>query len=267
MDSCGIDVCWLLTWELREHEYPPSVLDSLDPRFDLGLPLEGVMEACRRYPGRFVPGYAPDPRSPDACDKLRSAVETRGVRICGEVQFRMCLDIPDVVSILKLSGKLGLPVIFHIEIPHRSSDPEADRDYWYGYDIHALERVLKLCPETNFLGHAQSFWQEISGDADQCEEMYPTGPVKASGRLIRLLREYPNLYCDLSAGSGYTAISRDPSFGRDFLIEFQDRALYARDEFTTRHMDYLRSLELPDDVFAKITAGNALRLVPLGQSH
>ena len=33
---------------------------------------------------------------------------------------------------------------------------------------------------------------------------------------MELLRKYPNLYGDLSAGSGYNAITRDPAFGDAF---------------------------------------------------
>jgi predicted TIM-barrel fold metal-dependent hydrolase len=77
-----------------------------------------------------------------------------------------------------------------------------------------------------------------------------------------MFRDYPNLYADLSAGSAYTALTRDVEFTRDFLIEFQDRILYGRDYFDNRMQELLNALELPNDVLTKIYAGNALRLVP-----
>jgi len=77
-----------------------------------------------------------------------------------------------------------------------------------------------------------------------------------------MLRQYPNLYADLSGFSGLNAISRDVGFGKEFLIEFQDRLLFARDYFDSRLRDFLESLGLPSDVLTKIYAGNALRLVP-----
>ena len=49
------------------------------------------------------------------------------------------------------------------------------------------------------------------------------------GAVVRLFRQYPNLYGDLSAGSGYNAISRDPEFGYAFMDEFQDRLLFGTD--------------------------------------
>ena len=75
------------------------------------------------------------------------------------------------------------------------------------------------------------------------------------------MRQYPNLYADLSAGSGLKALQRDRDFGRAFLCEFQDKLLFGRDYFDTRLMDYLLELELPKKVFDKIAYQNAQRLL------
>ena len=48
-------------------------------------------------------------------------------------------------------------------------------------------------------------------------------------------------------------------------MEFQDRILYGRDYFDNKHQEFLNSLGLPQEVLEKIYAGNALRLVPLGE--
>jgi predicted TIM-barrel fold metal-dependent hydrolase len=61
---------------------------------------------------------------------------------------------------------------------------------------------------------------------------------------------------------GITALSRDPEFTKDFLIEFQDRILYGRDYFDNRLQDFLNGLGLPEDVLKKIYCDNALRLAP-----
>ena len=81
------------------------------------------------------------------------------------------------------------------------------------------------------------------------------------GRVSQVLTRYANLYADLSAGSGLTAISRDRQFGRQFLIDFKDKLLFGRDYFDTRLMDYLQELNLPQDVFEQITYKNAQRLL------
>ena len=44
-----------------------------------------------------------------------------------------------------------------------------------------------------------------------------------------LMNKYPNLYGDLSAGSGANAISRDKKFGRAFLIRCADRLMFGTD--------------------------------------
>ena len=76
-----------------------------------------------------------------------------------------------------------------------------------------------------------------------------------------IMRKYPNLYADLSAGSGLRALQRDRAFGRDFLIEFQDKLLFGRDYFDTLLIDYLHDLNLPREAFAKIAYQNAERLL------
>lgn len=128
-----------------------------------------------------------------------------------------------------------------------------------------MEPALRLCPNTRFLGHAPGFWREISEDADDTDAQYPAGqPVVGRGLILQYLDKYPNLNCDLSAGSAFTALSRDLEFTRRFLIDYQDRMFYGRDAFDNRMHDLLTGLSLPDVVLAKILAGNALRLVPIG---
>ena len=62
---------------------------------------------------------------------------------------------------------------------------------------------------------------------------------------------------------GARALSRDLEFTRKFLIDYQDRMLFGRDQFDNGLCDILLSLNLPADVLAKILSGNALRLVPV----
>ena len=49
------------------------------------------------------------------------------------------------------------------------------------------------------------------------------------GYTDRLLSDYPNMYGDLSAGSGLNALTRDEDFARDFLIRHRDRLLFGSD--------------------------------------
>src|SRR5262245_9341943 len=265
MDGFGIDRAWLLSWEAPAHEISPAYDEQLNPE-GVGIPFSDIVRAREVFPERFIPGYAPDPRRPQARSLLRSAVKLHGVRVYGELKVRMHYDDPDALAMFRLCGELGLPVTFHLDVvlPPGGIQKEKERQYWYGGTIDNVERALERCPETRFLGHAPGFWREISGDADQEPLGYPKGrPVVPGGKILKLLDRYPNLYCDLSAGSGHTALSRDLSFSRKFLIDYQDRVLYGRDQYDNIHQELLKSLELPPEVLAKILAGNALKLVPL----
>jgi hypothetical protein len=102
-----------------------------------------------------------------------------------------------------------------------------------------------------------------AGDTEQPIKAYPSGPIVGRGLMLDYLDKFPNLNCDLSAGSGHTALSRDKEFTRKFLIDYQDRMFFGRDDYNNDMYDLLVSLNLPPAVLAKILAGNALRLVPV----
>ncbi|MDD3926497.1 MAG: amidohydrolase family protein [bacterium] len=157
-------------------------------------------------------------------------------------------------------GRRGLPVTVHIGYVTNNEMKYPRPGYWFGGGIEALERALQACPETVFLGHA-GFWSHISKGDQYDKVSRPKGKVVPGGKLIEMLRLYPNLYCDISAGSGYNALSRDPEFTVEFLTEFQDRVLYARDKFDNVHQEFLNSLGLPLDVLDKIYSGNAVKLL------
>ncbi len=260
MDEQGIDQTWLLSWECPADEYDPEVQHLYNVN---GAPI--AYESCREYrdlyPDRFVLGFAPDPRRPESLDRLQAAIELHGVKVCGEVKLRMMYDNPDAIRMFRFCGKKGLPVTLHFDYEFETGRKYPRPNWWYGGGIDVLERVLDKCPETNFLGHAPGFWAHISGDDRFDKEPYPNGPVLPGGRVPELLDRYPNLFCDISAGSGLTALSRDRDFGREFILKYQDRIVYARDAFNDRHRKYLDSLELPEEVCEKIYAGNALKLI------
>lgn len=261
MDSLGIKKAWLLSWEAPASEISPAYHDRLNP-LALKIRFEDVIAVSEAYPDRFIPGTTMDPRDPYAPQKLKSAVEIFGVRVFGEFKRRLRYDNPDCLRLFRVCGDLGLPVLFHLDVVLPVGSVQRSWQWWYGGDIHAVEAALKACPGTVFIGHAPGFWREISGDADQETASYPAGkPVKPGGRLLRLLDTYENLYCDISAGSGYTALTRDLDFTRKFLVDYQDRILFGRDEFSSRHLDLLFSLNLPQPVLRKILGDNARRLV------
>lgn len=81
------------------------------------------------------------------------------------------------------------------------------------------------------------------------------------GLLPQLLAKYDNLWADISAGSGLTAITRDPDFGRQFLLDFSHKVMYGTDYHDRRLLDALEGYELPQDVMARILDGNSRGLM------
>lgn len=88
----------------------------------------------------------------------------------------------------------------------------------------------------------------------------------------KLLRKYPNLHLDLSDGTAYNALTRDPEYGPAFLEEFQDRAYFGTDFCNTDYTDIklARTLlewrdqgKISKTAFRKIERENAIRLLNL----
>lgn len=261
MDEQQIDQMWLLAWEVPEDEYSPSYHAVLPPA-GTGIPLEDVLAVGREAPDRFVLGYMPHPRRADAIDRLKAAVEIHGIQLAGELKVRMCFDDPDAIRLYRFCGEQKLPITIHLDYPIDHGHGNYPRpNWWYGGSIEAFERAIIACAETVFVGHAPGFWAHISADDKFDKEVYPDGPVLPGGKLPEMMRRYRNLYADLSAGSALKALSRDEEFGRNFLVEFQDKLLFGRDYFDTRLMELLTGLELPKEVFDKITYQNARHLL------
>ncbi len=265
MDKYNIDKTWILTWLSPVDEYGPHNNAVCNPEHDKEggpIPFARCLSYVERCPERFILGYAPDPRLPDAIDKLNTAIDLYGVKVYGELKLRMMYDNFDAIRMFRFCGEKGLPVTVHLdyEFDHGVTYPRPN--YWYGGGIEAFERAVAQCPETNFLGHAPGFWAHISkGYTPEKDGPYPTGKVTPGGKVEEMLEKYPNLYCDMSAGSGCNAFSRDPEFAKKFLITWQDRILYARDYFDNIHQEFLNSLDLPKEVLDKIYYKNALKLI------
>jgi len=263
MTSYGIDKTWLLTWEAPADEYGPEDNHEYLSNEWGALPFSRCLYYKQQAPHRFILGYAPDPRRPDSIDRLQAAIELHGVQLYGELKVRMMYDNPDAIRMFHFCGEHGLPVTVHLDYEFDTGSRYPRPNWWYGGGLEAFERAIQACPETAFLGHGPGFWAHISNDGKYDKEPYPTGEVLPGGGVLSMLRRYPNLYADLSAGSAHNALSRDREFAADFLLEFQDRLLFARDSFDDKMQQFLKSMTLPIDVTDKIFAGNALALVPV----
>ncbi|MDD4297277.1 MAG: amidohydrolase family protein, partial [Ruminiclostridium sp.] len=176
----------------------------------------------------------------------------------------MTYDSPDAIRMFRFCGEKGLPVIVEVMYPYKNEGGKYPRpDWWYGGSMDAYERAIAACPETIFFGHGPGVWCHISGDDKYLTETYPEGEVLPGGKLIDMMYKYNNFYCDLSANSALNALKRDVKLSKQFILEFQDRMIYGRDNFSNGLQEFLNNLGLPEDVLEKIYYKNALRLVPL----
>jgi predicted TIM-barrel fold metal-dependent hydrolase len=275
MDAHGIAYAWLLTWYIGSAEEIPDYHQCLNPALHSandthpGIPLAELIAARDKFPQRFLIGYCPNPMWRNAAKLLEAAHRMHGACICGEWKYRMLFDDPRSLEIFHAAGQLKMPVVLHLDVPYlkNATGQYEYQPVWFGGTVDNLERALLACPKTNFIGHAPGFWREISGNAADDPGLYPDGPVTPGGRLYRLFETYPNLYADLSADSGCTALQRDPDHALRFVSRFPDRLLFGRDYYGQKLHEFLQTLPLPADVVENIYHRNAERLVPPPTSH
>ena len=264
MDEKGVDITCLLSWEAPRYDYDPGSKRVLSPFSEDPVPFGRCVSYKEYAPERFLLGFCPDPRRPDAIMRLKSAVSLYNISMCGELKLRMMYDNLDAVRMYRYCGQERLPVLVHLDYELSDKYAYPWPCYWYGGGVDAFERAVALCPETNFIGHAPGFWAHISGDDRYKTESYPDGPVLPGGRIQQMLDKYPNLYCDISAGSGHNALNRDREHAKKFLKAYQDRICFGRDYYDSVHKDLLDNLGLPEDVLTKIYEGNARKILRNG---
>lgn len=171
-----------------------------------------------------------DPRwmtnGPDAdLSRPMEYYKSLGARGIGELTANLPIDDPRMQNLFYHAEQCDLPILFHMG---RSGGGD------YGIvdelNLPKLEAALQNFPKLKFIGHSQKWWSEISGDITEARRgARPISRVVPGGRAVELLRDYPNMYGDLSAGSGQNAIRRDPEFGFRFLEEFQDKLFFGID--------------------------------------
>lgn len=184
----------------------------------------------------------------------------------GELSYNMFFDDPMSENLLYHCGECDMPVIIHIA-PYQFGCYGIVDDL----GLPRMEKVLKKYPKLRIIGHSQPFWAEISTDVTaENRNSYPTGKV-TDGRLTCLLREYDNLFCDMSAGSGFNAMARDPDHACRFMEEFQDKMMFGTDVCSPRNeMELSHWLDaafstgcITETVYKKICRENAIRILKL----
>ncbi|HOL66036.1 MAG TPA: amidohydrolase family protein [bacterium] len=262
MEEWGIEkACVLALSETPEGDY-------------LEADTEDVLRECSHFPGRLIPFCLIDPRfglnhpSMNFAPLMEEYV-ARGCRGMGELLPKMAIDDCRCLNLFQQAARFNLPVVIDLH----------SRPLSYGLEdapgLPGLEKVLQSCPETIIVGHGPTFWAEISGSVSPSERgSYPRGPIKPGGAVPRLLKTYPNLWADLSAGSGYNALTRDPAAGLEFLETFQDKLLFGTDYCLRRHTDrevkiigFFKTLRakklISPEAWEKIAWKNAVKLLKL----
>lgn len=195
-----------------------SVLLPAGSRYGLAADCYGndsVVALARAYPSQFVYFANELPDIPETQKVIEKYLKL-GAKGIGEQKFSVECDSPAMQLVAEIARDYHVPVLMHFQ--HKT----------YNLGIERFHKMLAKYPAVNFIGHAQTFWGNIDKNHQQ-DVMYPKGPVTPGGITDRLLSDYPNMYGDLSAGSGLNAMARDEDYARDFLKRHQDRLIYGSD--------------------------------------
>ena len=173
-----------------------------------------VVRIAKERPGEYVFFANELPDIPETRKVLEQYLN--GAIGIGEQKFAVDCDSEPMQLVARIAQEYNVPVLMHFQ--HET----------YNLHFERFHRMLEKFPKVNFIGHAQTWWGNIDKNHQQ-PVMYPKGPVAPGGITDRLLSDYPNVFGDLSAGSGLNAMQRDEDHAREFLKRHQDRLLYGSD--------------------------------------
>lgn len=178
---------------------------------------DDVVALARQFPDEFVFGANEVSDLADAPSVVEKYLKL-GAVVIGEQKFGVECDSAAMQKLYALAEAYRVPILMHWQAG----------SYNYGFDrFHVM---LKKYPRVNFIGHAQTWWANIDrANRDDPKALYPKGKVATGGLTDRYLRDYPNMFADLSAGSGENAFKRDPEHARAFFARHQDKLLYGSD--------------------------------------
>ena len=170
---------------------------------------------AKKHPGEFLFFANELPYLKEADAEIRRYLQKGAVGI-GEQKFRVLADSGSLERMAGIAKDYGVPILLH---------------FWdgdYNMELERFHKILEKFPSVNFIGHAQSWWGHIDKNHNP-KVIYPKGKVTAGGLTDRWLADYPNIFGDLSAGSGLNALRRDPEFTAGFLERHQQKLLFGSD--------------------------------------
>ena len=191
-----------------------------------------------------------------------------GCKGIGEVTANLDMLDPRVQNLFQAADNCEMALTFHLS-------PQCGHTYGLIEDmgLKKLEKSLQKFHKVKFFGHSQAFWAEIAANPTvEQRNGYPKGKIEEEGAIAKLMRKYPNLYGDISAGSGYHALERDEEYAIKFLNEFQDRLMFGTDicqphRASTPLAFFLLKLrdekKISEEVFNKVARENIIRILDL----
>jgi predicted TIM-barrel fold metal-dependent hydrolase len=174
-----------------------------------------VQEVARRLPGEYSFFANEVPYLSDARDVIMAGLKAGG-RGIGEQKFMVDADSRAVQIVAEIAAEFGVAVLLHFQSGR------------YNTSFERFHKIVEKYPAVPFIGHAQTWWANIDAKVDQTV-LYPKGPVAPGGITDKLLADYPNVFADMSAGSGLNAMLRDEDHARSFMERHQDKLLYGSD--------------------------------------
>jgi predicted TIM-barrel fold metal-dependent hydrolase len=256
----------LLRWMDAHDVAQAAVLPLVSPEAaSFPLTSDFVLAETRLHRDRLVPFCSIDPRTSfeggqrGLVDMLNRYIEA-GAKGFGEHKPGVAIDAPGNLALFAVCAEVKLPVLLHIDNQRNIDSP----------GLPGLAKVLEAVSGADFIAHGPGWWASISGVVTQADlGGYPRGDVAPGGAIDAFFERYPNLYGDLSAGSGANAIARDEKFGREFLIRRADRLMFGTDYLApgqaVPQFELFDKLDLPTDVQTKIFRENARHILRLNE--
>lgn len=177
---------------------------------------ESALTMARQHSKAFFFGANEVTDLPEARAEIAKYLDL-GAIIIGEQKFGVECDSAENQLLYALAAEYRVPVLMHFQ--HGT----------YNLGFERLHKMLEKFPKTNFIGHAQTWWANIDKNHSDQNVLYPKGKVTAGGLTDRYLADYPNIFADMSAGSGLNSLTRDEDHTRGFLDRHQTKILYGSD--------------------------------------
>lgn len=174
-----------------------------------------VWEIVRAHPDKYICFANEVPGEPEARQVIEKYLKM-GARGIGEQKFFIDCTGKEMSLLCDIAQEYNVPLLLHFQ--HERYNVNFDQFY----------RTLARYPKVNFIGHAQTWWSNIDLKEEQ-PVLYPKWKVTAGGWTDRYLSDYPNMFGDMSAGSGLNAMQRDEGHAREFLKRHQDKLLFGSD--------------------------------------